>query len=747
MFASLARMVTGHPWRVIAIWVVASVAIVVFSPSIASVTNANSASFLPDHYQSVQAQAALAKDFPKQSGNTDLLVVQRADGAPLTAADQQEVAKLAADLTHAGIKGITGTFTSAALLSPNGKAQLVNVTLQGQPGELAVNDTVKAIRATVPHELIGSGLTAGLTGASAIALDTSNAFAKAENIIAIATILLIVILLGLIFRSVLIAVLPVVLIGLIHQVASSSVAALAHGLGFDVGTLLGPLLIVVLFGIGTDYFVFLVFRYRENLTNGAEPMEALQHATEVVGEVISSSALTVIAAFAALLLSSLGLLRTLAPGLIISVVLMLLSALTLVPAVLALLGRHVFWPAHRKKPAGAETYSSRIGRYVGRHPGRIVAGYGGVLLVLAIAALGFRADYDEVGELPTTSPSVVAYDQMQRNFPAGYVGPTDVIVTSNTSAPLSSQSITTLSNTLRRTQGVAVVAPPQLNASGTAALITVSLDVNPYSGSALADVQGPIRSAANGSVPGATVLVGGATSQSVDIRNAIDHDLSIIFPVAAVIIAIILGLLLRAVIGPLYLLVGVGLGFLATLGILVLIFQKAGGLVGLDFSIPIVLYLFVVAIGTDYNILMTARVREELRSGKEPSEAVSLAIAHGAPTVAAAGIILAGTFASLLLTGITTLTELGSGVAIGIIVAAFVMAPRLIPAVAGMRRWHFWWPGSLDHRTAEHTHHLHLHDRSRLGRPGRPATTASVVPEERAMTSDPVGGPGDHQGS
>ena len=200
MFASLARMVTGHPWRVIAIWVVASVAIVVFSPSISSVTNANSASFLPSHYQSVQAQAALARDFPKQSGNTDLLVVQRADGAPLTAADQQEVTKFAADLTHAGIKGVTGTFTSSDLLSPNGKAQLVNVTLQGQPGEPAVNNTVKAIRAAVPRELTGTGLTAGLTGASAIALDTSSAFAKAENIIAIATILLIVILLGLIFR-------------------------------------------------------------------------------------------------------------------------------------------------------------------------------------------------------------------------------------------------------------------------------------------------------------------------------------------------------------------------------------------------------------------------------------------------------------------------------------------------------------------------------------------------------------------
>jgi RND superfamily putative drug exporter len=295
-----------------------------------------------------------------------------------------------------------------------------------------------------------------------------------------------------------------------------------------------------------------------------------------------------------------------------------------------------------------------------------------------------------------------------------------------------------------------------MNADNTAALITVSLNVNPYSGQALADVGGPIRSAANGSIPGATVLVGGATSQSVDVRNAIDHDLAIIFPVAALIIAVILGLLLRAVIGPLYLLVGVGLGFLATLGILVLIFQKGAGLSGLDFSIPIVLYLFVVAIGTDYNILMTARVREELRSGKEPAEAVGLAIAHGAPAVAAAGIILAGTFASLLLTGITTLTELGSGVAIGIMVAAFVMAPRLVPAMAGMRRWHFWWPGPLDRRTAQHTHHLHLHDRSQLQRVGQTASTVDDVADGRGGTggpvgtpdgSDQVGAPGDHSGS
>lgn len=166
---------------------------------------------------------------------------------------------------------------------------------------------------------------------------------------------------------------------------------------------------------------------------------------------------------------------------------------------------------------------------------------------------------------------------------------------------------------------------------------------------------------------------------------------------------------------------------------------------GIDFSIPIVLYLFVVAIGTDYNILMTARVREELRAGKEPAETVGLAIVHGGPTVAEAGIILAGTFASLLLTGITTLTELGLGVAIGIIVAAFVMAPRLIPAMTGMRRWHFWWPGPLDHRTAEHTHHLHLHDRTRLERVGQAVTSVDGAAGQRDDTTDPVGAPEDHR--
>jgi RND superfamily putative drug exporter len=724
MFARLARIVTRYPWWVIGVWVAVTITVVLASPTIASVTDANQASFLPSHYESVQAQAAITKAFPQQAGDTELLVIQRKDGAPLTAADKSRITSFAAQVKT--VPGVTTAVTSPLLLSPDGRVELVDVLIPGQPGTTTVNATIDSLRAASAHDMAGTDLTAGVTGAGSISLDTTDAFAKAQTVITIATIVLIVVLLGLIFRSLLIAVLPVVLIGIVHQLADSVVADLAHGLNFKVGTLLAPLLIVVLFGIGTDYFVFLIFRYRERLTDGEEPGEALRHATETVGEVVSSSALTVIAAFAALLLSTLGLLRTLAPGLIVSVVLMLLAALTLIPAILTLLGRRLFWPTRRLRPAGADTYESRIGRIVGRHPGRTVAIYGGVLLLLALAAFGFRANYDEVGELPTNSPSVVAYHEMQRAFPPGAVGPTQVVVTSNDGTPLSSASLKALETTLSHTTGVSAVLPAQLTATGAAALLTVTLDVNPYSGQALADVAGPITAAANGSIPGATVLVGGPTSQSVDVRNAINHDLKVIFPVAAAVIAVILALLLRSLVGPLYLLLGVGLGYLATLGVLVLIFQHASGLTGLDFSIPIVLYLFVVAIGTDYNILMTARLREELRSGKEPHEAVGLAIAHGAPAVAAAGIILAGTFGSLLLTNITTLSELGAGVSIGIVIAAFVMAPRIIPAMAGMRRWHFWWPGRLDRQTATHTSHLRLDDRDRLQSVGAAAGTGET---------------------
>jgi RND superfamily putative drug exporter len=386
----------------------------------------------------------------------------------------------------------------------------------------------------------------------------------------------------------------------------------------------------------------------------------LNEALTVIGEVIASAAGTVAAAFAALLLSSLGSLRTLAPGLIVGVVLMAIAALTLVPAIFKLLGIHLFWPTKPKLPTG-KSRSVQIADVVSRRPGRVAAGFAIVLIVISIGATGFKPTYNTLAELPSSTPSQVAFNTMASAFPPGALGPTQIYVTS-ASGPIDQTGLTNMVNKLKTTQGVAQngVFPPQLTANNSVALVQVLLNQNPYSTAAMNDVQGPIRNAVHGTVPGSQVLVGGTTSSLVDVRTALGHSMTIVFPVAIFIIFCILSLILRA----------------------------------------IVVYLFVVAIGTDYNILMSTRLREEFNNGREPHDAVHESVLHNAPTISTAGMILAGTFASLLLTGIQSLQEIGFGVAIGVILAANVLSTRLVPAIAALRGWKFWWPHKLQHQTA-----------------------------------------------
>ena len=361
MFATLGRLVDAHPWRVLALWAVAAVAVIAFSPKLSTYTSNNNSAFLPSSYQSVEAQAALVRAFPATAGASGIVVVSRDDGEPLSATDQQRVAGLATALSSDHLPSVRSVATSPAYLSPDKRVQLALVSFDGQSGQPGPNEGVAAVRHRTDQLLAGSGLRGGLTGTAAISVDSTAAFNNAEKIIGLATVLLILALLGIVFRSPVIAVLPIVVIGVVHQMAQGLTAWLAQGLGFVVGPDLAPLLLVVMFGVGTDYMVFLLFRYRERIAAGDDPHEALRYSVTRVGEVITSAAATVAAAFAALLVASLESLRTLAPGLIVGVALMLLAALTLVPAIISLFGRHLFWPtrptapdpAHRTPPNGS----------------------------------------------------------------------------------------------------------------------------------------------------------------------------------------------------------------------------------------------------------------------------------------------------------------------------------------------------------------------------------------------------------
>ncbi len=691
MFPRLGQLVTRRPWWVIVAWVIAAVAIVALSPSLASVSSSDQTSFLPKSYESMKAQDLATRAFPQNADATSVFVVRRADGARLTTADLARVGALTLGLNQAHIAHVAGVVTSRSMIAPNGKMQLVTVLFKGAPTDKSLQDAVPLLRAKATSLLAGSGLKAGLAGTVAMAYDTMKSFDSATRIVAIVTIVLIIVLLGVIFRSPIAGALPVASIGLVYALSTSVLADLAKYFGFKVDASLTTLLVVVLFGIGTDYILFLLFRYRERLRAGDESRVAVRTAVHRVGVAIASSAFVVIAAMAALGLSDLKSFQTMAPAFVTSVALMLLAALTLIPALLALIGPNVFWPSKHWRTARPSRIWQAIAGRIARQPGRMALASGGILVALAVGAFFMHASYDIGGQLPSKTESARATTLLESAFPAGALSPTQVYLTG--SRPLAASEMTAFAARLRSVGGVATVTAAGSTKDGRTAAFDASLVVAPLSNQALAVVERLKDVAHAAAGQGHQALVGGQSMGFADVRAASNRDYRVVYPVAALLILLILAVLLRSLVAPFYLLAGVALGFAATLGASVIVFQWIGGDAGIMFAMPMIVYLFVVAVGTDYNILLTTRLREEIVEGASPHDAAAMAVAHGGPTVASAGVILAGTFASLLTAGVTLLAEMGFAVAVGIMLVAFVMAATLVPSVATLLGHRVWWPG------------------------------------------------------
>ncbi|GAB2595919.1 MMPL family transporter [Kribbella endophytica] len=703
MFNRLGRFVVHHPWKVIAAWVIAAVAVLAFAPTLADVTSKDQASFLPDSYESVQAQKLAADAFGQTNDATASIVVKRSGGGELTAADQAEVTGLAKAITDAKIDRVTAAITGPQALSPNKQVQLVSVGLKGLADDQAVLDAVQKVRDVTGPALTDSGLQYGVTGDAALYLDNQDAFENAFVVVGIATLVLIVGLLLFIYRSPVAALLPILTVGLVSAIAPGLIALAAKAFDLQVTQDLQTILTVVLYGVGTDYILFLLFRYRERLRAGEEPKQALITAAGRVAEVIVSAAGAIVVSFSALLLAVFGGFKSLGPGLAIAVAVMAFAAITLIPAVVSLLGPKVFWPSKswQKTPKGA--MFKRFGKFTAKRPAVVATISGGIMVALALGTLGMKIDYDAFAQLPADTESSRAIKDLQTGFPAGALNPTTVYVKSTDGSPLDPTELKQYAGKLAQVDGVGAVLPASadgspalLNGDKTVAQINVVLDGAPYAAESLDLVDGALKDAAHADAPaGTTTLLGGVTSSYTDIRDANSRDLSVIFPVAGGLIAIILALLLRSLLAPLVLMIAVVLSFFSTTGATVLVFQGAAGHAGVSFSLPIMLYLFVVAIGTDYNILMIARLREEAEEGTDPRTAADLAIEHGGPSVAAAGLILAGTFSSLMLAGMALLTEMGFSVAVGIAISAFVMSIFLVPSVTALLGTKAWWPRKL----------------------------------------------------
>ncbi|GGV78764.1 putative membrane protein [Streptomyces griseoloalbus] len=694
MFGRVGRSAVKHPWLTILAWVIAAVGVASLAPPLEPVSD--QAEFLPSHYESVQAGELQKKAFPQQEQPASVIVFRRDDNGRLTDTDLADVKKVAAGLEKADLEKISAVETGPQAVSANGEIALASILATTEnPYDETLIESVGEMREQAVPLLKGTDLHMGITGSAATALDTKESSGDTDAMIMMATLVLLIVLLAAIFRSPLIAILPVLVIALVFVLATGMISIASEAGGFQADASIGSILIVVLFGVGTDYLLFLLFRYRELLRNGQAPKEAMTEAVTRVGETIASAAGAVIVAFLALLLSSLGMLKALGPALAISVGVTLIASLTLVPAVFSLLGTKAFWPskAWRKEPK--HTLAARTGSLTARRPGLVAAVSGGLLAVLATGVFSFNTVFDSSSSLPKDLESVQAAKELERGFAAGQTDPTWVFLEAKDGGKLDQGQIDAYGEKLTAAD-FGRVTPPVLAPKGDIAKFGVVLTHKPDSDRAVELLAGPLRDAAHDAAPdGTRALVGGTSAVLADIQHATNRDYSVVFPAAGLAIMVILGLLLRSVVAPLYLMVAVGLGFAATLGATVWVFQNLAGEAGLPFTLPVIVYLFVVAIGTDYNILMVARLREEVGRGSTPAQAVRQAITHSTSTIGTAAVILAGTFGVLLLAQNSMLRQMGFAVAFGILLTAFAMAVLLVPAVTTLLGHRTWWPGHV----------------------------------------------------
>jgi RND superfamily putative drug exporter len=696
MFTRIGRTVAHHPVRVIVAWSSLILGLALVAAAVVGKSNPTSqqqTDFLPGKYESVQAAKLSAARFPQPGGARATLVVTRTDHHQMSTPDLAKVTALIRRLdTTTHLPKLVGVAAGSLVRAPNGSAAIATAQFSESSGNPDVISSIKKLRSHTTDVFRGSGYSTAYTGEAAQVADSG----VVQKLIVFGTVLAIFLLLLVLFRSFVVAGGAVALMYLVGAVAQMVLAIAAHVGHFKIDETTTNLLPIVLFGVGTDYVVFFMFRYREHLRRGQDHREAIATAIGRVGEAVSSSALAVIVSFAALLLSQLKSLRLLGPALGLAVLLMLASSLTLIPAVLALSGRRLSRRASWRQPQQAGR-AAAVGRFVAHRPAAALLAALVGFLALGSAALAMHADYRSPNP-PSGTESGRAWHTVTQAFPAGALYPTEVYVHDRHGQPLSAATLTGVRQALARVPGIGEVAAPQTNKTGDTALLSVQLDVNPSSEQAVDIVRHglvPLGQQLAAHDSGLQVEVGGPTMAQADFETALARDMRVIFPVAGLLIGLVLVLMLRAVVAPALLMVSVALGFIATLGASVIVFQGINGDLGLVGTLPMIVYLFVASIGTDYNIMMIARIRDELRAGRPVREAVAHALRQTGPTVAAAGVVLAASFAILMLS--SYVAQIGFAVAAGVLISLFLSSWLYLPALTTLLGNRMWWPGR-DHR-------------------------------------------------
>ncbi len=670
------------PWAVAGLWVVALVLLLPLAGEFADVQQNRAVDYLPDGADSTQV--ARVQDELPGGESTDLVVVYHRDGG-LTAADRETAA--------AQIAGVERKFELSDV--PRGVASADGSTLmypvsstepgQDEEAQLAFVDGVR--------ETVGGtgGLSAEVGGPGAVGADMDEVFETIDGTLLTATLGVVTVLLVLIYRSPFLWLVPLAVAGAATVLAMAAAYGTHELFGITITGQSGGIMTVLVLGAGTDYALLLVSRYREELRRHERPYDAMRAALRGCGPAVLASSGTVAAGLLCLLAADLNSSSGMGPVGMVGVLAALVAMTTLLPAVLVLLGRRVFWPlipAYGSTPKARRSLFAAMGTSATRRPAAVLTGGAVLLGALALGTLNLGGDLRQEDAFTERPDSVSAMRTLAEEYPERGAQPITVIAPAGDADEVVER--------VRGTEGVAEAAPGR--ADGTWAEITVFATAPPESAGETRTIE-----ALRDTLDGTGAHVGGPSAEHLDLARSEARDRAVIVPLVLAAVFLILVVLLRSLVAPLLLLGAVVAVWGAALGIGGLVFGPLLGFAGTDPGIGLLSFVFLVALGVDYGIFLMHRMREESLNGAEPQAAALTALRTTGGVIASAGVVLAATFAVLTTLPLVAMVELGLVIAVGVLLDTFLVRTYLVTTASVLLGRRMWWPGALS-RTPEPEH-------------------------------------------
>lgn len=671
-------------WITIILWLVAMTALSM-GPTLNDYKVANFQS-LPDVAQSIIADQKLKEYFPNDQGTPGILVFHNADGE-ITSADVQEILSA---ITAANIDGIDSIVDISQLppqalegfYSENNTAMIVPMSLEAGLGSAdfsAINDRALEIG----NGIADGGLKFYITGPAGIAGDTVKLFEEADFVLLIATVLIILVLLIVIYRSPLLAIIPLLATGIVYQVVNQTLAFMGAA-GLELTSQTTSIMSILLFAAVIDYSLFVFSRYREELNHYASKYEAMKYAMRATGEPVYFAGGTVLAAMLVLFFADFRDYANFAPIFGTAVFIIMIASITLIPALFTLFGRKAFWPKVPKFGDATEVKHGiwgPVAKFVVNKP--LLSG-GLVTLLLVVSALNvlnLEFEFDTVKSFPDDMPSRVGYEIVEQNYDKGEIAPSSLLIVSED--PLTADAIADLTDSLNDYDEIASARLSGETDSGEAVKYSIALALNPYSQQALnfmEELRGDSAQLLEDAAIDGEAHFGGITPKLVDERAVNNADIYKIVLLETLLILVLLFTLTRSWKMPVYMMATILLSYLSALGLGIFLVDVLFGFEAISTRVPVYSFIFLVALGIDYNIILVSRFIEE-RKTRKVKDALEIAISHTGGVISSAGIILAATFAALTTMPIADLFIFGFMVSIGILIDTFLVRGLLLPAL------------------------------------------------------------------